>query len=58
LISGREGIVLIRPQAAAHSLDEAGPLIAEDVPHAAELRRLMTRTGPRILVRTQGRRAA
>ena len=58
LRAGREGIVLIRPTAAAYFLDDAGPLLAEDVAHAAELRRLMTRTGPRILVRDRDRRAA
>jgi hypothetical protein len=58
LRAGREGIVLIRPGAAAYFLDDAGPLLAEDLAHAAELRGLLTRTGPRILVRAPDRRAA
>jgi hypothetical protein len=58
LRAGRDGIVLIRPMVAAYFLDDAGPLLAEDVAHAAELRRLLTRTGPRILVRASDRRAA
>ena len=58
LRAGREGIVLIRPGAAAYFLDDAGPLLAEDMAHASELRRLLTRTGPRILVRAPDRRAA
>jgi hypothetical protein len=58
LRAGREGIVLIRPTVAAYFLDDGGPLLAEDMAHAAELRRLMTRTGPRIFVRDHDRRAA
>jgi hypothetical protein len=58
LRAGREGIVLIRPTVAAYFLDDGGPLLAEDVAHAAELRRLMTRTGPHIFVRDRDRRAA
>jgi hypothetical protein len=45
-----KGLCLVRPQAAAHYLDCAGPLLAEDVPHGAELKRLLTRPAPRILV--------
>jgi hypothetical protein len=51
-------MVLIRPVAAAYFLDDAGPLLAEDLAHASELRQLLTRTGPRILVRAPDRRAA
>ena len=58
LRQGRRGIVLLRPHAAAYALDDAGPLMAEDVEHGLELRKLLTRPGPRILVRRSDRRAA
>jgi hypothetical protein len=58
LRAGRQGIVLVRPRVGAYVLDDAGPLLAEDVAHAVELRRLLTRSGPRILVRAPERRAA
>jgi len=58
LRAGRDGIVLIRPEAAASLLDGAGPLLAEDVAHARTLRELLTRTGPRILLRAPSARAA
>jgi hypothetical protein len=58
LRADRQGILLLRPTVAAYFLDDGGPLLAEDVAHAAELRRLMTRTGPRIFVRDRDRRAA
>jgi hypothetical protein len=45
-----KGICLVRPQVAAHYLDCAGPLLAEDAVHGAELKRLLTRPAPRILV--------
>ena len=34
-----KGICLVRPQVAAHYLDCAGPLLAEDAVHGAELKR-------------------
>ena len=46
------------PEAAASLLDGAGPLLAEDVAHARALRELLTRTGPRILLRAPSARAA
>jgi hypothetical protein len=46
----REGICLVRPAAAAHYLDDAGPLAAEDDEHGVELMQLLTRPPPRILV--------
>ncbi|WP_201835029.1 hypothetical protein [Microvirga zambiensis] len=46
----RDGICLIRPQAAAHYLDDAGPLLAEDEEHGEELDRVLTRPKPRILI--------
>lgn len=55
---GRHGVVLIRSHAAACHLDDAGPLMAEDVQHGLELRRVLARPGPRILVRRSDRRAA
>ena len=58
LRAGRDGIVIIRPEAAASLLDGAGPLLAEDVAHARALRELLTRTGPRILLRAPSARAA
>jgi hypothetical protein len=58
LCEGQEGLVLIRSSAAAYQLDEAGPLVVDTVRHGAELRQLLTRRGPRILVRsTEGRLA-
>ena len=58
LRAGRDGIVIIRPEAAASLLDGAGPLLAEDVAHARALRELLTRAGPRILLRAPSVRAA
>jgi hypothetical protein len=46
----REGICIVRPQAAAHWLCDAGPLLAEDEAHGDELDRLLTRPAPRIIV--------
>ncbi|WP_201836212.1 hypothetical protein [Microvirga zambiensis] len=46
----QRGICLVRPQAAAHYLEAAGPLLAEDAEHGVELKRLLTRPAPRILV--------
>jgi hypothetical protein len=50
LRSKRKGLCLVRPKAAAHYLDCAGPLLAEDAAHGAELKQLLTRPAPRILV--------
>jgi hypothetical protein len=46
----RHGICLIRPNAAAHYLDTAGVLLAEDEAHGDELDQLLTRPAPRILI--------
>jgi hypothetical protein len=46
----REGICLVRPQAAAHWLCDAGPLLAEDEAHGEQLVQILTRPSPRILV--------
>jgi hypothetical protein len=46
----RKGLCLVRPKAAAHYLDDAGPLLAEDAAHGAELKQLLTRPAPRILI--------
>ncbi len=46
----RKGICLVRPRAAAHYLCDAGPLLAEDADHGAELKQLLTRPAPRILI--------
>lgn len=46
----REGIVIVRPEVAALCLEYAGPLIAEDPDHLVELKRLLTRPAPTILV--------
>jgi hypothetical protein len=54
----REGICLVRPQAAAHYLDDASPLLAEDDNHGGELKRLLTRPAPRILVHVSNLRKA
>ncbi len=50
LKAGRKGLCLVRPKAAAHYLDDAGPLLAEDMAHGAELKQLLTRPAPRILI--------
>lgn len=54
----RNGICLVRPKAAAHYLCDAGPLIAEDAAHGAELKQILTRPAPRILVPTPIKKAA
>ena len=46
----RKGLCLVRLKAAAHYLDDAGPLLAEDAAHGAELKQLLTRPAPRILI--------
>jgi hypothetical protein len=46
----RKGICLVRPQAAVHHLDDAGPFIPEDINHLVELKRLLLRPEPRFLV--------
>jgi hypothetical protein len=50
LQADREGLVLLRPQAAVHHLDDVGPLLVEDPEHGLELQELLTRPSPRILV--------
>jgi hypothetical protein len=51
LQANHEGIVIVRPRAAALYLEDAGPLLAEDALHGLELEKLLTRPRPRILVR-------
>jgi hypothetical protein len=46
----RKGICLVRPQAAVHYLDDAGPFIPEDEAHGEELDQILTRPKPRILI--------
>lgn len=46
----QEGIFVIQSHAAASRLEDAGPLLAEDFEHLLELRRLLARPGPRVLV--------
>lgn len=50
LRAGRQGICLVRVKAAAHHLCDGGPLLAEDAAHGEELRQLLTRPAPRILI--------
>jgi hypothetical protein len=51
LQANRRGIVLLRPRLAAHWLSDAGPLIATGgIGHGSELKRLLERPAPRILV--------
>jgi hypothetical protein len=50
LRSGRKGVCLVRPEVAHHYLWDAGPLLAEDAAHGAELKGLLTRPAPRIIV--------
>jgi hypothetical protein len=58
LLAGRRGLLIIRRSAAPYTLENAGPLLAEDLAHAADLRRVLTRAGPRILVRYPETRSA
>ncbi len=51
LQANHEGIVIVRPRAAALYLEDASPLLAEDALHGLELQDLLTRPRPRILVR-------
>jgi hypothetical protein len=44
------GIVLTRARIAAAFLNDAGPLLADDVKHGSELKRALTRPAPRIVV--------
>jgi hypothetical protein len=46
----RKGLCLVRPKAAAYYLDDAGPLLAEDTAHGAQLKQLLARPAPRILI--------
>jgi hypothetical protein len=50
LRAGRKGVCLVRPEAAVHYLCDAAPLLAEDAAHGAELKQLLTRPAPRIIV--------
>jgi hypothetical protein len=50
LQANREGIVIVRPHAAALYLEDAGPPLAEDALHGLGLEELLTRPRPRILV--------
>jgi hypothetical protein len=54
----REGICLVRPQAAAHWLCDAGPLLAEDEAHGEELDQILTRPAPRILIPSSFKKAS
>jgi hypothetical protein len=54
----REGICLVRPQAAAHWLCDAGPLLAEDKAHGDELDQILTRPAPRIIIPSQFKKAS
>jgi hypothetical protein len=53
LRAGRRGLVLIDLIRAADELSFAGPLLAEDLDHAIELRDALSRPAPRILVPTE-----
>jgi hypothetical protein len=57
LRAGRRGLVLIDLIRAADELSFAGPLLAEDLDHAIELRDALSRPAPRILVPTERRRS-
>ncbi len=50
LQANRDGLVLVRPRAAAHYLADIEPLLAEDTLHGLELQELLTRPCPRIIV--------
>jgi hypothetical protein len=58
LQAGRKGVCLVRPKAAIHYLCDAGPLLAEDAIHGAELKQLLTRPAPRIIVPASSTRKA
>ena len=51
------GIVPLNYRLACRYLDAAGPLIAEDEKHRAELKQALTRPAPRILVTSQAKEA-
>jgi hypothetical protein len=50
LVACRKGVVLFQPRLAAAFLCDAGPLLAEDLEHAHELKKQLTRPSPRILI--------
>ncbi|ANY78465.1 hypothetical protein BB934_09670 [Microvirga ossetica] len=50
LRAGRKGVCLVRPEAAAHYLCDAGPFLAEDAAHGAEIKQLLTRPAPCIVL--------
>jgi hypothetical protein len=54
----RKGICLLRPRSAAYYLESAGPILAQDAAHGSELRALLTRPAPRILVPSSSRQKA
>jgi hypothetical protein len=54
----RKGLCLVRPKAAVHFLTDASPLLAEDAAHGAELKHLLTRPAPRILIPSPIKKAA
>ncbi|MPR11509.1 hypothetical protein [Microvirga tunisiensis] len=54
----QDGIVIVRPDAAALRLDCAGSLIAEDEAHGEELDQILTRPAPPILIPSQFKRAS
>ncbi|GEO18619.1 hypothetical protein [Microvirga aerophila] len=54
----RKGLCLVRPKAAVHYLCDAAPLLAEDAAHGAELKQLLTRPAPRIIVPASSTRKA
>jgi hypothetical protein len=58
LQANHEGIVLVRPRAAVHSLADAGPLLTEDLWHGEELQEILTLACPRIIVPAQQELAA
>jgi hypothetical protein len=58
LRANRQGLVILRPDAATHYFADTGPLLAEDVDHGVELQAALARPAPRIVVPSNGRRAA
>ena len=49
LHAGRQGVVIVNPAAAARELQDLGPLLAEDITHAAEIEALFASLIPAIL---------
>jgi hypothetical protein len=57
LRAGREGVVILDPVRAAYRIHDAGPVLAEDPDHAAEIDRALNRLLPAILLHNRSEAA-